>query len=284
MRPHTTRTWLIAVSLLAAVAISATSAESGSAKTGRRSITVAVVQFNAIPEAVDQNLAAMERLARAAVKLGAHWVVFHEASNCDYTDKLSALAEPVPCGRSTIRMSALAKELGCFLSFGLSERDGDRFYITQVFVGPEGFVHRYRKTWLHKEPLDGGFRNEYARYDPGTGPEPFEIDGVRATCFICSDSTSPRCIARARDLRPDVVFFPVNIVTHHPKDLQTTTATHARTIGAPLLSANRVGDSWSNRGGQGGAAIYSATGEVLARAKSDGQEEIVLHRLEVPVR
>jgi predicted amidohydrolase len=163
-----------------------------------RVVPVAVVQFDAVPEAVDANLATMERLTRQAVQKGARWVVFHEGATCDYTGKLEQLAESVPGGRSTARFERLAKELGCFISFGLSEKDKDRFYITQVFVGPEGFIYRYRKTWLHKDPEDIGYRNEYARYDPGTGPELFTIDGLRETCFICADSTSPRRIARAR--------------------------------------------------------------------------------------
>jgi len=34
---------------------------------------------------------------------------------------------------------------------------------------------------------DDGFRNEWTRYNPGTGPNLFLIDGIRATCFICAD-------------------------------------------------------------------------------------------------
>jgi predicted amidohydrolase len=253
-------------------------------KPEERVIPVAVVQFDAAPEKISANLDAMERLARSAVEKGARWVVFHEGAACDYTDRLEELAEEVPAGTSTRRMERVAKDLKCYLSFGLSEKAGDRVYITQVFVGPDGYFHRYRKTWLHKDPTDTGFRNEYARYDPGTGPELFTIDGVRATCFICADVTAPRCIKRAKALQPQVVFHPVNIVTRDAAKLRESESAVAKEIGAPLLVPNRVGDSWAHKAGQGGAAIFSSTGKVLAAANGEGKEEVIIHRLVVPAR
>jgi predicted amidohydrolase len=153
-----------------------------------------------------------------------------------------------------------------------------------VFVGPQGFIYRYRKTWLHKDPADKGFRDEYARYDPGTGPELFTIDGVKATCFICADGTSPRCIARAKSLTPEVVFYPLNVVAPDPTWVRELGSRHAQTIGAPLLLANRVGASWVHEGGKGGAAIFSADGQLLAGANVSGKEEIVVYRLIIPAR
>jgi len=129
-----------------------------------------------------------------------------------------------------------------------------------------------------------GFRNEYARYDPGTGPELFTIDGIRATCFICADSTAPRCLKRAGALRPQVVFYPVNIVTRNARALRADIASIARAVAAPLLVPNRVGDFWVHKGGQGGAAIFSASGQLLAGANCDGKQEIVVYRLAVARR
>ncbi|MFH0963231.1 MAG: nitrilase-related carbon-nitrogen hydrolase, partial [Planctomycetota bacterium] len=152
-----------------------------------RSIRVALVQFDASPEAVDDNLEKMRSWVRAAARERARWIVFHEATLCDYTPDLPRLAQPVPDGPATRAMIALARETLTFISFGLSEKAGDRFHISQVFVGPAGYVYHYRKTWLWREPSDEGYRNEWARYDPGAGPELFTLDGVKATCFICAD-------------------------------------------------------------------------------------------------
>jgi predicted amidohydrolase len=173
-------------------------------------------------------------------------------------------------------MTRLARDLGCYISFGLSETEDSMFYITQVFVGPEGFVHRYRKTWLWRSEKDDGYRNEWARYDPGTGPEIFEIDGLKATCFICADGCSPRCIDRAAVLGPEVVFYPNN--RGSLPDFEEF-GSMAQRMGAPLLVTNRTGRSWIHEC-KGGCVLYSSDGRVLARANRDGREEILIAELE----
>lgn len=241
-------------------------------------VIVALVQFDAVPEQIEQNLGRMTSLVEDAVCSGARWVVFHENCVCDYTPRVAELAEPVPDGESTQRMAAVARELDCIISFGLLEKNGGRFHITQVFVGPEGMTHSYRKTWLHNDPENKGHRDEWACYDPGTGPELFEVDGVTATCFICADGKSRRCIARAAELKPQIVFYPTNMA--NPPDFPVF-GQRARAIAAPMLVANRVGDSWVHPC-IGGCVVYSATGEVLASANREGREEILLHELELP--
>ena len=77
----------------------------------KRTIPVALVQFDAVPEQVDRNLQEVERLTERAVGAGARWVMFHEGTLCDYTPRLKELAEPVPAGSSTARMERLARRL-----------------------------------------------------------------------------------------------------------------------------------------------------------------------------
>jgi predicted amidohydrolase len=235
-------------------------------------VKVALVQFDSVPEKGKRNLRKMEELAERACQLGARWIVFHECTVTDYTPKVRELAENVPHGPSTRFMIDIAKRQGSVLSYGLIETEGRRYYITQAFVSPSGFEYRYRKTWLWRSETDEGFRNEWARFDPGPGPQLFTIDGRKATCFICADGSAPRCIERARLLGPDVVFYPNNrgsLPSHEVLgDL-------ARRIGAPMLVTNRVGASWNTRC-QGGCAAYSKEGRVLAEANRDGEEEILL--------
>ena len=242
-------------------------------------IPVALVQFNAVPEAVEENRNKMENLAERAVQLGARWVVFHEGTVSDYTPRLADLAEPVPDGESTRRMCDVAARLNCTISFGLSEVENGKYYIAQVFVGPQGFFYRYRKTWLCRREGDEGYRNEWARYDPGMGPELFEIDGVRATCFICSDGAAPRCIERVRQLEPEVVFYPHN-VRRGLRNIESR-GQKAETIQAPMLVTNRVGRSWTDEC-LGGCAFFSAKGALLAKSNQENREEILIHTLDLP--
>lgn len=242
-----------------------------------RSIRVALVQFDAVPEQVEANVKDMERLTRAAANAGARWVLFHEGTVCDYTNRLNELAESVPDGKSTRFMANVAKEAGVFISFGLSEKHDERFYITQVFVGPAGFIYRYRKTWLWRSPEDLGFRNEWARYDPGTGPDLFEMDGVKSSCFICADGNSMRCLERIKSLHPQVVFYPNNRKSLNPVEEY---AGRAKILGAPLLVPNRIGKSWVNSC-EGGCIVYGPDGAVLAKANRNGREEILIHDLQI---
>lgn len=243
-----------------------------------RTWRVALVQFDAVPEQPERNLREMERLARQAVSQGARLVMFHEGTLTDYTPRLNELAERVPDGQACQRISSLARQLRCFISFGLSEREADRFYITQVFFGPEGLVYRYRKAWLWREPSDQGYRNEHARYDPGPGPERFTIDGIVATCFICADGEAPRCIQRAKALRPQLVFYPNN--RGGLPDFPVFGA-RAKEIGAPMLVTNRVGKSWMHDC-KGGCVAFDAQGNVLEKANREGREEVLMVDLRIP--
>jgi predicted amidohydrolase len=271
------RTFLTAAAAIPVAVGLRESAESAEPGDTSRTIRVSLIQFDSVPEQVSRNREQMERLARDAAIQGARWIVFHEGTVCDYTDRLGEFAEGVPDGPSTQQMLALAKELDVCLSFGLSERDGERYYITQVFVGPQGLIHRYRKTWLWRSPEDLGYRNEWVRYDPGTGPELFEVDGVSVSCFICADGNSQRCLNRLHDLHPQIVFHPNNRKSLGDSEEYSR---RAQAIGAPLLVPNRTGQSWMHAC-DGGSMIVASDGAVLARANREGREEILVYDLQI---
>ena len=238
-------------------------------------IPVALIQCNSVPGQERRNLAAMERMSEHAAKAGARWILFPELTVCDYMDKPAEAAEGVPGGECTARMSRVSQRLGAFVGFGLVEKSGGSIYDSYVFTGPQGYIHHYRKTWLWYVPSDESYRDEWSRFDPGTGPEIFEFDGVRATCFICADSNSRRCVERAASLQPQVVLFPIN---RSKVSSYEDYAEIARKIKAPTLVPNRVGRSIA-KDTMGGSVIYSPEGAILARANSDGREEILRHDL-----
>lgn len=240
-------------------------------------VSVALIQANFAAGDVGGNLDKMERLTEKAARGGAKWIQFPELCVCDYVDDPAACAEAVPGGRSTARMTRLAEHLGAIVIFGLAEKDLGRIYDSAVFAGPGEYLYHYRKTWLWHEPSDRDYRDEWARYDPGTGPEAFRVGGVRATCFICADSNSKRCVDRAAKLKPQVVFFPIN--RHNVSSFEDY-ARIARTIGAPMLVSNRVGQSVSKQT-LGGSVVFSAQGEIVARANMRGREEILHYDLEI---
>jgi predicted amidohydrolase len=251
-------------------------------ETYKRSYRVACIQFDTIPEKNERNAREMERLSRAAAAMGAEIIMFHEGSLTDYVSDVDKYSEYVPDGPSCKRLEAVAKELKTHISFGLSEKTKDKhYYITQVFYGPKGFLYSYRKTWIHRQNEDKGYRNEWARYDVGTGPEIFNIAGLRATCFICADGTAPRCIERARLLQPDIVFYSNNRAGY--LGARADFAEKAALIKAPMLVTNRIGKSWMYEC-KGGCAVISGSGEFLAQTDPNDGERILIYDLPVPRR
>ena len=61
------------------------------------------------------------------------------------------LAEPVPDGPSVRRLAEIAARCKLFLSVGLSEKERDIVYNTQVLLGPDGFIGKQRKIHLSRD-------------------------------------------------------------------------------------------------------------------------------------
>jgi len=261
------------ISLLAVGAASCTAQQ----KAAKSSYRLAIVQFDTIPEKNEHNTKQIERLSREAAAKGAEIILFHESAVTDLVSDVEKYSELVPEGPACKRIEAVAKELKVYIGFGISEKTRDKFYyITHVFMGPKGYFYKYRKTWIWKSSDDRGYRNEWARYDVGDGPEIFNVGGLRATCFICADGDAPRCIERARLLKPDIVFYPSN---HGGESYYPQYTPRAAEIGTTTLIANRVGKSWYAEC-KGGCAVISGTGEVLAKTATD-KEEILIYDLSI---
>lgn len=247
-----------------------------------RSARVAAVQMDSPAGESQANLESVARLADAAAQQGATIVLFHEGLLVDYTETPETVAEPVPDGPSAARLSRIAKESGVYLGVGMAENERGRLYITQVFCGPEGYVAKYRKTWLwyaEKGTMDAAIRDEHRFYNPGDGPEPFMLGDVRATCLICADGNSERAWQQVSEARPQIVFFPNN--RHHFRHAWLDVLARARQIGVPVVATNRTGRSGTGIC-DGGAIIASGEGVILGHCLRPGEEEIVI--ADVPLR
>lgn len=242
---------------------------------------IALVQMEVIQEQPEKNLQRILALSRKAKELGAKIILFPEGCLTDYVSDIVKFAEQVPGDVSCQAVWKLAEELGVCISFGLIEEDGIHRYMTQVFLGPKGFIYKYRKTWLYatadRIKSIRRHRNEPDDFDPGTGPELFEIEGIKASCVICADTMAGRCLKLVRSLSPQVVFYPNNRELWQPQEYW---AAIAKSIEALLLITNRVGTSWGELC-VGGSSVYSKEGKLLASANQEGKEEILIFDLEV---
>ena len=166
----------------------------------------AVVQFQHVAGAKDENFAVVERMSRQAHAEGVKVIAFPEmcvtgywhARNLD-RNGWEALSEPVPDGPSTARLLGLAEELDMVIGVGLVEQSSSRLYNTYVVALPNGQCHRHRK--LHAfESIHVSSGDSYTVFDT-----PF---GVRIGVLICYDNNIVENVRATALLRCDILLAP----------------------------------------------------------------------------
>ncbi len=164
-------------------------------------IRVAAVSMNGFLGEADRVFEAMGGWCRQAADAGAEFVLFPELlihGHC--TPNTWELAEAVPDGASTRRLIEMAREFRLVLSVGLSEKEKDIVFNTQVLVGPSGYIGKQRKIHLS--------RDEVLFYKGGRELPVFDIGKCKIGTIICYDNQFPE-LARILALRgADVLLMP----------------------------------------------------------------------------
>jgi len=253
---------------------------------------LAAIQLDTIPCEVNINVHKAMNWTRRAFDQGAQFVFLHEGLTADYTP------EPLRYGRSldspeVFGFSALAKQYGGYVALGLNEVWKGEPYISMVWLGPEGVVDVYRKSylWPNKSqhgnddfndfvqsyvPHEAGYRLERSVLGHGDGTKVVEVGGLRIGCLICADGSQPEAWATFERDRPDLIFWQNNrgnVVS--PGDAQE----HAKELRTPLVATNRCGFSYHHFQ-QGGTCIIADDGTVVAKANEEGEEEMIFAQLD----
>lgn len=139
-----------------------------------------------------------------------------------------SIAETVP-GPSTESIEGLAKAHDIYISYGLSERDGEKLFNTQVLVSPEGeILAKHRKFWIRNKIFTAGER----RLTTAT------VDGAKLAILICADGRSLWLRRAIRRARVDIVLASLaDYATSHRLNQLLGTL-----YGAWVLVANRYGE------------------------------------------
>lgn len=166
-----------------------------------QSIRVAAVSMNSFLGETEKNLARLGEFCRSAAADYADLVLFPELvvhGHC--TPNTWELAEAIPDGPSTRRLIEIAAKERLFLSVGMSEKERDIVYNTQVLVGPKGYIGKQRKLHLS--------RDEVSFYKGGRDISVFDIGKCKVGTVICYDNQFPE-IARVLALRgADIILMP----------------------------------------------------------------------------
>ena len=107
-------------------------------------LKVAVVSSRSRFCDIEANVRHFAELARKAAGRGARLVCFPELALTSYTTHPAILkvAQKVP-GPLTDELARITAELDLYLSAGVAEKARGRYHITQVLVGPEGYIGKF---------------------------------------------------------------------------------------------------------------------------------------------
>jgi predicted amidohydrolase len=259
---------------------------------------VAAVSMNGFLGEAERVLTAIDGWCERAAAAKAHLVLFPELvihGHC--TPNTWALAEPVPEGPSTRRLVDLARRHGLVLSAGLSEKERDIVYNTQVLAGPDGYIGKQRKLHLS--------RDEVNYYKGGREILVFDTGRCKVGTVICYDNQFPE-IARVLALRgAEVLLMPhaarfkpwpdtpegEAAARRHSHDFVAVYALRARENACFAVLTDQAGragtlasypEDHENQPHHAGVAIiWGPDGEALASAQQERvQEEMIVADLD----
>jgi len=221
-----------------------------------KSTRVAAVSMNGYLGVPEQVLTAIDSWCERAAADHAELVLFPELvihGHC--TPNTWHLAESVPDGPSVMRLVQIARRHRLILCAGMSEKERDIVYNTQVLVGPEGYVGKQRKLHLS--------RDEVFHYKGGRELPAFDVGPCKVGIVICYDNQFPE-VARVLALRgADIILMPhagPGTIRHRARPpLGVMPTTSLRNMHC-VLARTRASPCWPiRRGGPDSSIIGRAT-------------------------
>lgn len=172
-----------------------------------KNIKCATVQFQHLPNDKEANLLIIDGFCERAFAEGVKIIAFPEMCITGYwhcrnltAAQWKALAEPVPDGPSTRRLTDLARDLDMVIGAGLVELSDDgRVYNTYVVAMPDGRVERHRKLHAFESPhISSG--DQFTVFDTPWG--------VKLGVLICWDNNLVENVRATALLGADILLAP----------------------------------------------------------------------------
>jgi predicted amidohydrolase len=226
----------------------------------------AFIQFNPVFGEIEGNI---KKALTLIERTGAEMIVLPELFNTGYliTSKEEAfdLSEPLPGGKTTEALSAMAREKNAHIVAGLIERQGENLFNSAVVIAPSGYLGKYRKIHL--------FNEEKLWFQPGDlGFPVFDIGICRIGVMVCFDWFFPESMRTLALKGADVICHSANLVLPFCQDAMITRCLENRVF---AVTANRTGKE--SRNGKnchytGRSQITGPNARILYRAGADTDE------------
>lgn len=145
--------------------------------------------------------------------------------------ELATLAENIPNDYTTNQMIKFAEQKKSFIIFGIAEKHKNKFYNSACFVGPNGFIGKYRKSHL--------FYREKEIFTKGnTGFNVFKTKLGKIGIIICFDWAFPEACRTLALKGAQIICSPSNLVT---KTCPPAMITRSIENGVFTVIADRIG-------------------------------------------
>lgn len=217
------------------------------------------------------NFARIEHAVREAKQAGAQIACLPETAIYGWVNPdAHHRAHPIP-GEDSQRLCELARENRLHLCVGLEEKDGEQLYDSALLIDDEGqILLKHRKMnlleWLMTPPYSRGQEIHVAQTQFG-----------KVGVLICADTHVQTNLHRMAALQPDLVIVPYGYAAQetawpeHGKELERVVMTAARTIGAPVVGTNLVGQithgPWTGWTYGGHSVAADETGRLIAMGR-----------------
>jgi predicted amidohydrolase len=226
----------------------------------------AFIQFNPLFGERERNI---EKAVTLIERTDAEIIVLPELFNTGYliTSKEEAfdLSEPLPGGKTTEALSAIARKKNAHIVAGLIERYNENLFNSAVVISPSGYLGKYRKIHL--------FNEENLWFQPGDmGFKVFDIGICTIGVMVCFDWFFPESMRTLALKGADVICHSANLVLPFCQDAMITRCLENRVF---AVTANRTGEEKRN------GKIFSYTGRsqitapnatILYRAGAETEE------------
>lgn len=179
-------------------------------------LIVSTAQFENRSGDKEYNLSVIGQITCKAASEGSQVITFHECSVTGYTfarnltgKQLLEIAEVIPDGPSTGKLTEIASKYNITILAGLFERDEEeRIFKAYICVNKNGLVAKQRKLhpFVHPDVL------------PGNSYTIFSLDGWKCGILICYDNNVIENVRATRLLGGEIIFMPhVTMCTPSPR-------------------------------------------------------------------